>query len=87
MKTSSRSRARSNSKAAPASPEETEDVRLVVLPAALNEWTSSYDGIDLGGERVVQEIDQEIERIRLDGGEVKRFSIVGYVRIPSLGVW
>ncbi|KAL8286209.1 hypothetical protein RQP46_004697 [Phenoliferia psychrophenolica] len=55
-----------------------EDVRLVVLPASLNENTLTYDGIDLCAERVVEEIDLEVKRIAEDGGTVKRFSIVGY---------
>lgn len=54
-------------------------LKHVVLAASLNEGTLTYDGIDLCGERVVKEIDSEIERIREDGGEVTRFSIVGYV--------
>ncbi|KAK4050439.1 hypothetical protein OIV83_003509 [Microbotryomycetes sp. JL201] len=52
--------------------------KLVVLPAKLNEWTNTYDGIDVCAERVVNEIDQEIELIKQQGGDVKRFSIVGY---------
>ncbi|KAM0793709.1 hypothetical protein ACM66B_001134 [Microbotryomycetes sp. NB124-2] len=52
--------------------------KLVVLPAKLNEWTNTYDGIDVCAERVVNEIDQEIQLINEQGGAVKRFSIVGY---------
>jgi hypothetical protein len=49
----------------------------VVLPASLNENTHTYDGVDVCAERVVKEIDEEIQRITADGGTVKRFSIVG----------
>lgn len=52
--------------------------KLVVLAASLSQGTLTYDGIDLCGERVVKEIDAEIEKIALDGGKVDRFSIVGY---------
>jgi len=54
-----------------------EDVKLVVLNAKLNENTNTYDGIDLCAERVLNEVDEEIQRIREDGGVVDRFSIVG----------
>lgn len=54
-----------------------EGVKLVVLPARSMEWVKSYDGIDHCAERVVQEIDEEIQRIENDGGKVVRFSILG----------
>ncbi|GAA6064206.1 hypothetical protein JCM10212_001619 [Sporobolomyces blumeae] len=54
------------------------DVKLVVLAAKLNEFTATYDGIDLCAERALNEVDDEVERIRKDGGRVERFSIVGY---------
>ncbi|KAI5479229.1 lipid particle protein [Pseudohyphozyma bogoriensis] len=54
------------------------DVRFVVLSASMNEDTRTYDGIDICAERVVEEIDSEIARIEEEGGEVTRFSIVGY---------
>lgn len=52
--------------------------RLVVLSAGSHEWVRTYDGIDVNAERVVEEIDREVERIRAEGDEVTRFSIVGY---------
>ncbi|SCZ89901.1 BZ3500_MvSof-1268-A1-R1_Chr1-3g01649 [Microbotryum saponariae] len=98
--------ARSSSKSfeSTSSTQQSDEVKLVVLPAKLNEWTNTYDGIDICAERVVREIDQgvhhsqseyfqelpilthsvwgltqkECERIAQDGGQVKRFSIVGY---------
>jgi hypothetical protein len=36
------------------------------------------DGIELGGERVCREIEEEIEKLAEAGKEIKRFSIVGY---------
>lgn len=52
-------------------------VQLVVLNARLNEFTATYDGIDLCAERVLNEIDEEVQRIEKEGGKVERFSIVG----------
>lgn len=52
--------------------------KLVVLNAKLNEFTNTYDGIDLCAERVLGEIDDELDRIERDEGlEVVKFSIVG----------
>ncbi|GAA5992019.1 hypothetical protein JCM5350_006251 [Sporobolomyces pararoseus] len=53
-------------------------IELVVLNAKQNEFTATYDGIDLCAERVLNEIDEEIERIEKEGAKVERFSIVGY---------
>ncbi|GAA5899247.1 lipase ROG1 family protein [Sporobolomyces salmoneus] len=53
-------------------------VELVVLNAKMNEFTNTYDGIDLCAERVLNEIDEEVQRIEKEGGKVERFSIVGY---------
>ncbi|GAA5923326.1 lipase ROG1 family protein [Sporobolomyces koalae] len=53
-------------------------VQLSVLNAKLNEFTATYDGIDLCAERVLSEIDDEMRRIETEGGRVERFSIVGY---------
>ncbi|SCV68157.1 BQ2448_278 [Microbotryum intermedium] len=75
---STSTRSSSKSSASTSSGNQPENVKLVVLPAKLNEWTNTYDGIDICAERVVREIDQECERIAQDGGHVKRFSIVGY---------
>jgi len=54
-----------------------EEVKLVVLNARLNESTNTYDGIDLCAERVLNEVDEEMKRVKEDGGVVDRFSIVG----------
>lgn len=51
-------------------------IKLVVLSTLNSEWTKTYDGIDVNAERVVNEIDAECKKIREEGGECKRFSIV-----------
>lgn len=53
-------------------------IQLVVLNAKQNEFTATYDGIDLCAERVLNEIDDEVRRIEQEGGKIERFSIVGY---------
>ncbi|KAH9962370.1 putative serine esterase-domain-containing protein [Russula dissimulans] len=49
----------------------------VMLPET-NQAESTYDGIDWGGERVAEEIFQEIEALERDGKTVTRFSVTGY---------
>jgi hypothetical protein len=51
---------------------------LHILVAKRNRGSFTYDGVELGGERVCQEIEQEIEKLARAGQEIKRFSIVGY---------
>ncbi|KAJ3811128.1 putative serine esterase-domain-containing protein [Lentinula aff. lateritia] len=51
---------------------------LHVLLAETNKEDSTYDGVDWGGERVAQEIVQEIAHLRSQGKHVRRFSITGY---------
>lgn len=53
-------------------------VRLRVLLAQTNREDSTYDGIDWGGERVAQEVLDEMESVKKEGREVTRFSITGY---------
>ncbi|GAA5865090.1 hypothetical protein JCM1840_005736 [Sporobolomyces johnsonii] len=73
-----RSQPRSSSPTRASDADRDNDVEVVVLPAKLNEFTNTYDGIDLCAERVLTEIDDECKRIEDDGGRVERFSIVGY---------
>ncbi|KAJ6619472.1 putative serine esterase-domain-containing protein [Mycena sp. CBHHK59/15] len=54
------------------------DPALHVLCAETNREDSTYDGIDWGGERVAQEISDEVEKLARDGRTVTRFSITGY---------
>ncbi|TKA50838.1 hypothetical protein B0A53_05914 [Rhodotorula sp. CCFEE 5036] len=57
------------------------DTKLAVFVSAANSTSSGhlYDGFDVCAERVVEEIDAEVERIASEeGGTVEKFSIVGY---------
>lgn len=51
---------------------------LHILVAKRNSGNFTYDGIELGGERVCQEIEEEIEKLAKAGQEIKRLSMVGY---------
>ncbi|KAG9234212.1 putative serine esterase-domain-containing protein [Amylocarpus encephaloides] len=51
---------------------------LHILVAKRNSGSFTYDGIELGGERVCQEIEEEIETLTKNGQEIKRLSLVGY---------
>ncbi|KAI0973963.1 putative serine esterase-domain-containing protein [Xylaria arbuscula] len=52
--------------------------QLHLLLAKRNSGNFTYDGIELGGERVCAEIEEELEAIRRKGGNVTKLSIVGY---------
>ncbi|KAI0450296.1 putative serine esterase-domain-containing protein [Xylaria acuta] len=52
--------------------------QLYLLLAKRNSGNFTYDGIELGGERVCLEIEEEIEAIRRKGGNITKLSIVGY---------
>ena len=43
-----------------------------------NSDTFTYDGIDLGAERVTQEIETHIQTLEKNGCKIKKPSIVGY---------
>jgi hypothetical protein len=49
-----------------------------VLVAARNSGSFTYDGIELGGERVTQEIEQTLEEFARRGQVIKKLSITGY---------
>ncbi|KAI1811551.1 DUF676-domain-containing protein [Poronia punctata] len=51
---------------------------LHLLIAKRNSGSFTYDGIELGGERVCLEIEEEIEIIRKRGGKITKLSIAGY---------
>lgn len=51
---------------------------LYLLLAKRNSGSFTYDGIERGGERVCFEIEDEIEKIRKEGGKITKLSIVGY---------
>lgn len=48
---------------APVPPDPTAQPQLVVLNSTVNRWVNTYDGIDWCAERVIREIDAEINRI------------------------
>ena len=52
--------------------------KLHTLVAKSNSGNFTYDGIELGGERVCQEIEEEIEKLARAGQAVTRLSLVGY---------
>ena len=51
---------------------------VYILVAARNSGSFTYDGIELGGERVCVEIEEELAKIRGKGGNIAKLSIVGY---------
>ncbi|PIL25196.1 hypothetical protein GSI_13085 [Ganoderma sinense ZZ0214-1] len=52
--------------------------RLHVLVAETNKDDGTYDGIDWGGERVAEEIHDEVQKLKDKGKKVTRFSVTGY---------
>ncbi|KAF9076635.1 putative serine esterase-domain-containing protein, partial [Rhodocollybia butyracea] len=52
--------------------------QLYVFLPETNKEDSTYDGIDWGGERIAQEILQEISTLHSQGKYVRQFSITGY---------
>lgn len=51
---------------------------LYLLLAQRNSGSFTYDGIELGGERVCAEIEEELRTIEATGGKITKLSIVGY---------
>ena len=52
--------------------------KLHILVAETNSNTFTYDGIDLGAERVTQEIETYVQGLENKGSAIKKISIVGY---------
>ncbi|KAL2264784.1 hypothetical protein VTJ83DRAFT_7294 [Remersonia thermophila] len=52
--------------------------QVYLLVAKRNSGSFTYDGIELGGERVCLEIEEELELIHSRGGNITKLSIVGY---------
>ena len=52
--------------------------KLHILVSKTNSDTFTYDGIDLGAERVTQEIENYIQDLEKAGSEIRKLSIVGY---------
>lgn len=51
--------------------------KLHILAAKTNAGTFTYDGIELGGERVTREIEEHIEELKRAGQDIRKISIVG----------
>lgn len=51
---------------------------MIVLACKRNASSFTYDGIDVGAERVTREIEETLEELKRDGYTIDRFSIVGY---------
>jgi pimeloyl-ACP methyl ester carboxylesterase len=54
------------------------DNKLKILVAKSNAGNFTYDGIELGAERVVSEIEHELEDCQEKGIKITRISLVGY---------
>ena len=52
--------------------------KLHILSAKTNSDSFTYDGIDLGAERVTQEIETYIEDLEKEGSRITKISVVGY---------
>ena len=52
--------------------------RLHILGAKSNADGMTYDGIEVGGERIANEIEQKIRELEQNGSRIKRISIIGY---------
>ena len=52
--------------------------QLVVLVCKRNAGTFTYDGIEVGAERVAKEIEEQLEELAHEGYHIKKLSMVGY---------
>ncbi|MCJ1391425.1 hypothetical protein MMC18_004289 [Xylographa bjoerkii] len=52
--------------------------KMRIVVATRNSDMYTYDGIEVGGERVAQEIEEEVEHLEKDGIYIKKLSMVGY---------
>jgi hypothetical protein len=52
--------------------------KIHILVPKGNSGNFTYDGIEVGGERVCYEIEDELEKLRKRGQQIKRISFVGY---------
>ena len=51
---------------------------LRIFISKSNSDSRTYDGIEVGGERVAQELEDEVERLAEEGVKVTKLSVVGY---------
>ncbi|KAK6841793.1 hypothetical protein PG990_006215 [Apiospora arundinis] len=54
------------------------DDELYILLPKRNKGSSTYDGVERGGERVCEEIQEELKKIEANGGKITKLSVVGY---------
>ncbi|KAK5451599.1 hypothetical protein LTS15_007859 [Exophiala xenobiotica] len=54
------------------------DEKLIILACRSNPGSLTYDGVEVGAERVAKEIEDMVEELERDGNKISRFSIVGY---------
>jgi len=52
--------------------------QLEILVATRNAGSFTYDGVDTGGERVANEIEEKLEALKEDGCDIKKISVIGY---------
>lgn len=52
--------------------------KLHILCAKRNSGSFTYDGVELGGERVCLEIQEELAAVECRGGKITKLSLVGY---------
>jgi predicted esterase len=52
--------------------------RLAILVAKRNAGSFTYDGVDTGGERVANEVEQKLEELAKDGHDITKISFIGY---------
>ncbi|TID18473.1 DUF676-domain-containing protein [Venturia nashicola] len=52
--------------------------KIQILAVKRNAGSFTYDGIELGGERVTQEIEDKLEELARNGTMIKKLSVVGY---------
>lgn len=58
--------------------EEYSEDKLVILVAKRNAGSFTYDGIEVGAERVAKEIEDKLEDLGRDGYRINKISVVGY---------
>lgn len=51
---------------------------MIVLVCKRNAGSFTYDGIEIGAERVALEIEETLEQLARDGYDIKKLSMVGY---------
>lgn len=52
--------------------------KLHILCAKENSGNYTYDGIELGGERLAHEIENELDTLEKEGRSIRKISIIGY---------